>query len=105
MVGAGALEARHIVTASGAEPRRLDIPGEDIVRTSTDFLDLDTLPARIVLVGAGYIAFELAHIARRAGSYVTILGRSGAAGNVRELQRDRKSTIIYFRHTVISYAC
>ncbi len=77
-MGDRVLEARHIVIASGAEPRRLDIPGENFVRTSTDFLDLDTLPARIVLIGAGYIAFELAHIARRAGAHVTILGRSGA---------------------------
>lgn len=78
IVGGRALEARHIVIASGAEPRRLDIPGEDAIRTSTDFLDLDVLPARIVLIGAGYIAFELAHIARRAGAHVTMLGRSKA---------------------------
>lgn len=78
MVGDRALEARHFVIASGAEPRRLDIPGADLVRTSTDFLDLDTLPRRIALIGAGYIAFELAHIARRAGAEATMLGRSKA---------------------------
>jgi glutathione reductase (NADPH) len=72
------LGARHVVIASGAEPRRLDIPGEDLVRTSTDFLELDTLPRRIALIGAGYIAFEFAHIACRAGAKVTMLGRSKA---------------------------
>src|SRR5262245_10030689 len=43
------LEARHFVIASGAEPKRLDIPGEEHLRTSTDFLELDQLPKRIVL--------------------------------------------------------
>src|SRR5260370_24935803 len=52
IVGDRVLEARHIVIASGAEPRRLDIPGETFVRTSTDFLGLDTLPPRVVLSAA-----------------------------------------------------
>ena len=72
------LQARHFVVASGAEPRRLDIPGEEHLRTSTDFLELDELPKRIALVGAGYIAFEFAHIARRAGAEVIMLGRERA---------------------------
>ncbi len=72
------LEARHVVLASGAEPKRLDIPGEEHLRTSTDFLELDQLPKRIALVGAGYIAFEFAHIARRAGAEVVMLGRERA---------------------------
>jgi glutathione reductase (NADPH) len=72
------LDARHFVIASGAEPKRLDIPGEEHLRTSTDFLELDQLPKRIALVGAGYIAFEFAHIARRAGAEVVILGRERA---------------------------
>ena len=72
------LEAHHFVIASGAEPKRLDIPGEEHLRTSTDFLELDQLPKRIALVGAGYIAFEFAHIARRAGAEVVMLGRERA---------------------------
>ncbi len=72
------LVARHFVIASGAEPKRLDIPGEEHLRTSTDFLELDRLPKRIALAGAGYIAFEFAHIARRAGADVVMLGRERA---------------------------
>jgi glutathione reductase (NADPH) len=72
------LQAAHFVVASGAEPRRLDIPGEEHLRASTDFLELDELPMRIALVGAGYIAFEFAHIARRAGTEVVMLGRERA---------------------------
>jgi len=72
------LHAAHFVIASGAEPRRLDIPGEEHLRMSTAFLELDQLPKRIALVGAGYIAFEFAHIARRAGAEVVMLGRERA---------------------------
>jgi len=69
------LEARHFVIAAGAKPRRLGIPGEEHLVTSTDFLELDRLPARIAFVGAGYIAFEFAHLVRRAGAEATIVGR------------------------------
>jgi glutathione reductase (NADPH) len=72
------LEATHFLIASGAEPRRLDIPGEEHLRTNTEFLELDALPRRVALVGAGYIAFEFGHLARRAGAEVIMLGREGA---------------------------
>ena len=70
------LESRLFVIASGARPTPLGIRGEEHIRTSTDFLDLDTLPPRIAFIGAGYIAFELSHIAARAGAKVVMLGRS-----------------------------
>ena len=69
------LAARHFVVATGAQPRRLGIPGEDLVRSSTEFLDLENLPEHITFIGAGYISFEFAHLARRAGTRATILGR------------------------------
>jgi len=74
-VGGEPLEAQHILIASGAEPVRLGIPGETLLSTSDDFLELAELPKRIVLVGGGYIAAELSHIAARAGAAVTILQR------------------------------
>lgn len=69
------LEARHILIASGARPVRLGFPGAELVATSDDFLELERLPARIVMVGGGYIASELSHIAARAGAKVTVLQR------------------------------
>jgi len=69
------LESKFFVVASGARPAPLGIPGEEHVKTSTDFLELDAIPRRIALIGAGYIAFEFAHIAARAGASVTMLGR------------------------------
>jgi glutathione reductase (NADPH) len=69
------LAAKHIVIATGAGPRPLDAPGASLVATSTDFLELDALPRRIAFVGAGYISLEFAHLARRAGAEVVVLGR------------------------------
>lgn len=69
------LEARHILIAAGAEPIKLGIPGEEHLATSEEFLALERLPKRIVLVGGGFIAAEFSHIAARAGAEVTVLQR------------------------------
>lgn len=69
------LVAKHIVIATGAGPRHLNIPGENLLISSTQFLELDRLPPRILFVGVGYVSLEFAHVARRAGSEVTLIGR------------------------------
>jgi glutathione reductase (NADPH) len=69
------LKGRHFLIAAGAEPVRLGIPGEEYLATSEDFLNLERLPQRMVLVGGGYIAAEFSHIAARAGAKVTIFQR------------------------------
>src|SRR5712691_4571488 len=69
------LEGRHFLIAAGAEPVELGIPGEEHLATSEDFLNLERLPRRMVLVGGGYVAAEFSHIAARAGAKVTILQR------------------------------
>lgn len=72
-VGGDVLEGKHVVIATGAWPAKLNIPGEEHLTRSDQFMDLDRLPKRLVFVGGGYIAFEFSHIAARAGSHVTIL--------------------------------
>lgn len=76
-IGDDELAASAIVIATGAEPRPLNVPGEEHLTTSDRFLETDTLPERIVFIGGGYISFEFAHIAARAGAGVAILQRSG----------------------------
>src|SRR5262245_5608993 len=74
-VGADRLTGRRVLIAAGAMPIPLTFPGADRLMTSEQFLDLDRLPPRIVFVGGGYISFEFAHVAARAGVEVTILHR------------------------------
>ncbi|MCA1595338.1 MAG: NAD(P)/FAD-dependent oxidoreductase [Chloroflexi bacterium] len=74
-IGSDLLDARHILIAAGARPAPLGLPGEELITNSTAFLNLKELPARIVFIGGGFISFEFAHVARRAGAEVTILHR------------------------------
>ena len=57
-------KARYILIAAGARPIPLEIPGQEHAIASDGFLELDRLPARIVLVGGGYIAAEFSHLAQ-----------------------------------------
>jgi glutathione reductase (NADPH) len=86
------ITAKHIAIASGATPVKLGIPGEDYLAISDDFLDLATLPKRIIFIGGGYISFEFAHIARRAGAEVTILHRSNEP--LKEFDQDLVAKLI-----------
>ncbi|MEO6022123.1 MAG: NAD(P)/FAD-dependent oxidoreductase, partial [Burkholderiales bacterium] len=72
-VGGEVLEGRFILIAVGAVPRHLGIPGEEHIITSTEFLELDQLPKKIVLLGGGFIAAEFANIAAQAGAQVTVI--------------------------------
>jgi glutathione reductase (NADPH) len=74
-VGEDQLIGRLVLIASGARPRTLGIPGEDNLTRSDQFLELEELPQQITFVGGGYISFEFAHIAARAGSQVRVFHR------------------------------
>jgi glutathione reductase (NADPH) len=49
--------------------------GEEHVTISDEFLELESLPRRILFVGGGYISMEFAHVSLRADREVTILHR------------------------------
>jgi glutathione reductase (NADPH) len=70
------LKSRYFLIASGAKPAPLGIPGEEHLITHEEFLELEALPTRVVLVGGGYIAAEFSHIGARAGVKVTVLQRA-----------------------------
>jgi glutathione reductase (NADPH) len=70
------LNGRHILIATGARPVLLDIPGQEHAITSEQFLEVNALPARVALVGGGYIAAEFSHVAARSGARVTVLQRA-----------------------------
>ncbi len=70
-----AYDADRFLVATGARPRPLEFPGHEHLIDSTDFLDLEEVPSRILFVGGGFISFEFAHIAVRAGSAAIIIDR------------------------------
>ncbi len=68
-------DADHVLIATGGRPRVPNVPGAALGITSDGFFDLDRLPRRAVVVGAGYIAAELAGVLAALGTRVTILLR------------------------------
>jgi glutathione reductase (NADPH) len=76
VVGEEKLKGEHIFLATGAKPRKLNIPGEEYITTSERLMEIKKLPERIIFIGGGYISIEFAHLVRRAGAEVTILQRS-----------------------------
>ena len=74
----------RLLLATGARPRRLDVPGAalDGVLTLRDLADSDALRARLsrtshmVVVGAGWIGAEVAASARQMGCAVTVVERA-----------------------------
>jgi glutathione reductase (NADPH) len=60
--------ARHILIATGGVPQVPDGPGvKEFSITSDGFFELEDLPRRAVVVGAGYIAVELAGVLQALG--------------------------------------
>src|SRR5258707_11535507 len=67
--------ADKILIATGSHPTVPDIPGIEHVISSNEALDLPQLPRRIVIVGGGYIAVQVAGIFNGFGSEVVELIR------------------------------
>ncbi len=71
----GDYTAPNIIIATGSETKWLPIPGTDDPRVvdSTGLLNLDTLPKRLAIIGAGVIGMEFASVFHRFGSEVTVI--------------------------------
>jgi len=69
------LIAKHVVIATGSIPREL--PGapfdEKQILSNTGALEIDAVPKRLGVIGAGVIGLEMGSVWRRLGSEVTIL--------------------------------
>lgn len=75
-VGEEEFSARHMLIAAGAAPRRLNVPGGQLLMDSDGFLELDRLPESIAFLGGGFICFEFAFVCALAGVRTTIIHRS-----------------------------
>jgi glutathione reductase (NADPH) len=74
-IGAERVRAPHVLLATGGAPRVPAVPGAELGITSDGFFDLERLPERPLVVGAGYSAVELAGILQALGSHVTLAVR------------------------------
>lgn len=54
------IRAKHIVVATGAQPNIPDIPGSELGIVSDDVFTWEELPSSVAIIGAGYIAVEMA---------------------------------------------
>ena len=73
--GGQRFSAKSILIATGGHPSVPDISGRDEVVTSNEMFDLAPFPARLLVVGGGYIACEFASIFNGLGAQVTQLYR------------------------------
>ena len=88
-VGKEVVSADQIVIAAGASPVIPHLSGlnETPFHTSDSIMRITSLPDRIVIVGGGFIAIEMAHIFGSFGSEVTMILRGD------ELLREADSSI------------
>src|SRR5882762_3639348 len=77
-VGGQVLTSDQIFINVGGRPRIPAFPGIDSVAflTSTSLLELEELPAHLVIVGGSYVGLEFAQMYRRFGSDVTVVERA-----------------------------
>ena len=107
------LTADHIVIATGAHPRLLDIPGLLPERTLTNLnlFDLTQLPKHIAIVGAGIIALEMAFAFHKLGAKITMFcfdprpltTHIPEASKVIEAELERSGIDAYYNTTAKSY--
>ncbi|MDW8845213.1 glutathione-disulfide reductase [Erwinia sp. MMLR14_017] len=72
------ITADHILIATGGRPSHPSIPGAEYGIDSDGFFELDALPKRTAVVGAGYIAVEIAGVVNALGSETHLFVRKHA---------------------------
>lgn len=68
--------AERILIAVGAHPAIPSCPGHEHGITSNEAFHLDSIPKRVLIAGAGYIANEFAGVFHQFGAHVTLINRS-----------------------------
>lgn len=73
--GTRVLAGDEVVVNVGSHAAIPNVPGLDAVRALThiEVLELDYLPAHLIVLGGGYIGIEMAQAYRRFGSRVTVI--------------------------------
>ncbi len=90
-VGTDKVTAKTILVATGGWPVMPSLPGIEHCISSNEAFELPDLPARVLVVGGGYIAVEFAGIFRGMGSQVTISYRGDRV--LRGFDQDVRATL------------
>lgn len=61
------IRAKHFVIATGARPSVPNVPGKELGIVSDDIFALEELPQSVAVIGAGYIAVEMAGVLHQLG--------------------------------------
>ena len=69
------VRAPRLLLATGGHPVPPEVPGRELGIDSDGFFQLTAAPARVAIVGAGYIAVELAGVLQALGSRVELFVR------------------------------
>ena len=74
-VNGDCVTANNIIIATGSRAKLLPLPdiGDPRVVTSTELLQMSTLPKKLCIIGAGVIGMEFASVFQRFGSEVTVI--------------------------------
>lgn len=72
------ITADHILIATGGRPSHPSIPGAEYGIDSDGFFALPALPKRVAVVGAGYIAIEIAGVVKALGAETHLFVRKHA---------------------------
>src|SRR3546814_18462969 len=72
------LRAGRVVIATGGRPRRPSIPGAELGLVSDDFFHFSAAPARLALVGRGYLGLRLYGLQAKPVSQGHLFGRPPA---------------------------
>jgi len=94
--GSESIEFEHVIVATGSRPMQVpgfEFDGEAIL-SSKDALALESLPERLLVVGAGYIGMELSTVFQKLGAEVTVVemldeALPGYEDDIAELVRER----------------
>jgi glutathione reductase (NADPH) len=91
-VGERTITAKRILIATGGQPSVPDIPGKEHILSSDGFFAMKSQPKKVVIVGAGYIAVELAGLLNALGSETHLVVRK--ADPLREFDDMIRETLV-----------
>lgn len=86
IVNGESLDYDNLLIATGARPFIPNIPGAEYGLTSSDILNINDVPEKLVIIGGGIISCEIANLYSTLGSEVSILSRSKFLKDINDRQ-------------------